>query len=69
MALANTLAELRKKAKLTQSELGAKLSISAQAISKWENGTSEPDIATLKKLADIYGVSVSYIIDNENVNK
>lgn len=69
MPLAKTLAELRKKAKLTQSELGEKLSISAQAISKWENGTSEPDIATLKKLADIYGVSISYIVDPENVKE
>ncbi len=69
MSLAKTLAKLRKEANLTQSELGEKLSITAQAISKWENGTSEPDIATLKKLADIYDVSISYIIDPENANK
>lgn len=62
MALGNTLTELRKKAKLTQSELGEKLSISAQAISKWENNLSEPDIDTLKKLANIYGVSISDIL-------
>ena len=49
MSLANTLAKLRKEANLTQSELGEKLSITAQAISKWENGASEPDIITLKK--------------------
>ena len=53
MSLATTLVELRKKAKLTQSELGEKLSISAQAISKWENGASEPDVSTIKKLAEI----------------
>ncbi len=69
MSLAKTLAKLRKEANLTQSELGEKLSITAQAISKWEKGTSEPDITTLKKIADIYGVSISYIIDSENVNK
>ena len=69
MSLAKTLAKLRKDANLTQSELGGKLSITAQAISKWENGTSEPDITTLKKLADIYGIPVSQIIDSENVNK
>ena len=50
MTLGKTLAELRKNAKMTQSELGEKLNISAQAISKWENGTSEPDLATIKKL-------------------
>ena len=51
MSLGKTLAELRKKSKMTQSELGDKLNISAQAISKWENDSSEPDISTLKKLA------------------
>ena len=66
MSLGKTLAELRKKSKMTQSELGDKLNISAQAISKWENDTSEPDIATLKKLADIYGVAISNIVDAEN---
>ena len=69
MSLGKNLADLRKSANLTQSGLGEKLSISAQAISKWENGTSEPDIDTLKKLAEIYGVTVSDIIEPENVNK
>ena len=69
MSLAKTLAKLRKEANLTQSELGEKLNITAQAISKWEKGTSEPDISTLRKLADIYDVSISYIIDSENASK
>ena len=68
MTLGKTLAELRKNAKMTQSELGEKLNISAQAISKWENGTSEPDLATIKKIAAIYGVPVSSIIE-EDVDK
>ena len=69
MTLSKTLARLRKRANLTQSELGEKLNITAQAISKWENGTAEPDIATLKKMADIYGVPISYIIDPQNASK
>ena len=66
MSLGKTLAELRKKSKMTQSELGDKLNISAQAISKWENDSSEPDISTLKKLADIYGLTISDIVDENN---
>ncbi len=66
MSLGEKLANLRKSSKLTQVELGAKLNISAQAISKWENNTSEPDITTLKKLAEIYGTTVADIIDPEN---
>ena len=68
MSLGKTLADLRKKAKMTQSDLGERLNISAQAISKWENDLSEPDISTIRRLAEIFNVSVSYIIDPDNVN-
>jgi transcriptional regulator with XRE-family HTH domain len=66
MPLGKKLAELRKKSNMTQSELGDILNISAQAISKWENGASEPDIATLRKLSEIYGVSIAEIINPSN---
>lgn len=68
MPLGKTLSNLRKNSGMTQSELGERLNISAQAISKWENDASEPDIATLKKLADIYGVAITEIIDPNNVS-
>ena len=41
------IAELRKSNKLTQAELGTKLNVTAQAISKWENNLSEPDIDSI----------------------
>ena len=63
MSLGKRLSTLRKQANMTQSELGDKLNISAQAVSKWERNTSEPDITTLRKLAGIYGISVSEIIE------
>ncbi len=69
MTLGKTLAELRKNAKMTQSELGEKLNISAQAISKWENGTSEPDLTTIRKIAAIYGVPASSIVDGTDIDK
>ena len=68
MTLGERLADLRKQAKLTQAELGKQLNISAQAISKWENDMSEPDVPTIRKLSEIYNVSSSYIIDGENAN-
>lgn len=64
--IGETLKSLRTQAGMTQSELGEKLSISAQAISKWERDESQPDIETLKKLAEIYGVSVVNIIDPDS---
>lgn len=66
MSLGKTLTELRKKAGLTQGELGAKLNISAQAISKWENDISEPDITTLKKLSTLYNVPLVSFLGSEN---
>lgn len=67
--LGETLKGFRMKAELTQTELGEKLNITAQAVSKWEREESQPDIETLKKLAEIYGVSVAEIIEPENAVK
>ena len=51
------IAELRKGKKFTQAELGAKLNISAQAVSKWENNLSEPDLDAIKKMCEIFGIT------------
>lgn len=63
MTLGKRLSQLRKKNYFTQQELGTKLNISAQAISKWENDLSEPDLATLRKLAKLYQISLSELVE------
>lgn len=63
MRLNERLSELRKKHRLTQSELGVKLNVSAQAISKWELGSSEPDFTTLTRLAEIYKITLAELLD------
>ena len=63
MALGKKLANYRKLAGLTQQQLGEQLNLSPQAISKWENDLAEPDLATLRTLADLYKVSVGELID------
>lgn len=55
------LAEFRKKSNMTQEDVGDKLGVSAQAVSKWENDTTLPDPITLKKLADLYNVTLNDI--------
>ena len=60
--IADNLINLRKSNKLTQLELAEKLNYSDKAISKWERGESLPDIIILKQLAEMYGVSVDYIL-------
>ncbi len=59
------ITELRKKNNLTQAELGAKLNISAQAVSKWEKELSEPDIETLRKMSEIFNVSLDELLKAE----
>ena len=58
------IAELRKERNLSQAELAEKLHISQQAICKYELGQSEPDIYTLKGMADIFHTSVDYLIEH-----
>ena len=57
------ITELRKKANLTQSELGEKLNVTPQAVSKWENGLSEPDVETFKKMSELFSVSLDYLLN------
>lgn len=52
--------EKRSELNMTQEYLANKLSISRQAISKWEKGLSEPSMDNLEKLSEIFGVDISY---------
>lgn len=60
--IAGNLIHLRKEKKLTQAELAQKLNYSDKAVSKWERGESIPDIETLKTIADMFGVTVDYLL-------
>ncbi|MDO4607812.1 MAG: helix-turn-helix transcriptional regulator [Clostridia bacterium] len=60
--LGKRIAELRAKTNMTQIELAEKLGITDRAISKWENGNSYPDITFLPILADLFNVTIDYII-------
>lgn len=60
------LRELRIKGGFTQSEVAKKLGVSSQTILNWENGIYEPKISQLIKLADLFNVSVDYLIEREN---
>lgn len=54
------IAKLRKEKNITQDELAKNLDISAQAVSKWENGGA-PDLELLPRIADYFGVSIDYL--------
>jgi len=61
--IANNITELRKAVPLTQAELAQKLNYSDKAVSKWERGESIPDVAVLKQIADLFGVTVDYLLE------
>lgn len=63
--VANNIVELRKEAKWTQVELAEKLHYTDKAVSKWERGESIPELVTLKKIADIFGVTIDYLTSDK----
>ena len=63
--LGTTIARLRKKNGLTQSELAEKLNISNKAVSRWENGLGFPEVTQFPALASILGVTVDYLMTGE----
>ncbi len=65
-AIAKNIIELRKSAGLTQNELAEKLNYSDKAVSKWERGESLPDITVIRDIADMFGVTVDYMLQEEH---
>ena len=60
--IGQNLTELRKQKGYTQISLAEKLNYSDKAISKWEKGTSLPSIDVLLDLANLYGVTLDYLV-------
>lgn len=55
----NTISKLRKKAGLTQSALAEKLNVTRQTVSSWEIGRTEPDIESMTRMAEIFGIDMN----------
>ena len=64
--MGNRIAMLRRKKELKQDALAEMLGVSPQAVSKWENDQSCPDISLLPKLAKILGVTVDELLTGES---
>lgn len=67
--VAKNIAELRLLNNMTQLELAEKLNYSDKTISKWERAESTPDIAVLVEIADLFGVTLDYMVRSENIEK
>lgn len=61
--IANNITTFRKAKNLTQLEFAKELNYSDKAISKWERAESIPDVVVLKQIADLFGVTVDYLLN------
>lgn len=65
MILADKIMKLRKQCGWSQEELAEQLGISRQSVSKWESGTSIPDLEKIIKMSGIFGVTTDYLLKDE----
>ena len=61
--------ELRLRNKMKQKQLADMMNVASNTISTWEQGTREPSCEDLKKLADIFEVSLDYLMGRKNTNQ
>ena len=67
MSFGENLINLRKQKGWSQDDLADNLNLSRQAISKWENETSKPDIDNIKKISKIFSVKIDDLLNNDVV--
>lgn len=65
MTFGEKLQQLRKKQGWTQEELAERITISRQALSKWELGTAIPDTENVLQISKLFGVSTDYLLNDE----
>lgn len=66
LVTASNIIKLRTGAGMTQAELGAKLNYSDKTISKWERGEAIPDAFVLTQMAELFDVTVDYILSSHD---
>ena len=65
MILADKIIFLRKQQGWNQEQLAEQLGVSRQAVSKWEGGTSIPDLDKIIKMSNVFGVATDYLLKDE----
>lgn len=65
MSFGENLINLRKQKGWSQDDLADNLNLSRQAISKWENNTSKPDIDNIKKISKVFSVGIDDLLNND----
>lgn len=60
------ISRLRKENNMTQAELGMRLNVTYQAVSKWENDQSQPDFATMVQIAELFHVPLTVFLEDSS---
>ena len=68
MSFGQVIKKLRRNADMTQEQLAEMLSISPQAVSRWETDTAMPDISLLRPLSNIFGVTSDVLLEIDKTN-
>ena len=63
MSFSTVFKELRRKCELTQEDVASALSVTPQAVSRWECGTAMPDITLIPKISHMFGVTSDYLLE------
>jgi len=66
--IGEVIQSVRKEKRMTQAELAEKVSVTGQAVSKWETGEANPDISLIPELAKVLGVSVGTLFSEQDVS-
>ena len=66
--IAKNISDLRQSNNMTQLELAEKINYSDKAVSKWERAISSPDISVLVDIADVFGVTVDYLVHEDHTS-
>lgn len=65
MDIGNKIKKSRTDAKISQEQAAEALGVSRQTLSNWENERSYPDIVSVLKMSDLYGVSLDYLLKGD----
>ena len=69
MSIGENIARLRKEKGWTQTDIGKKLGVSNQTVSKWESGMTMPDVMLLPEIAKTFNVSIESLYSKDNDKK
>ena len=67
MTFGKKISELRRASGLSQEQFGEMFGVSRQSVSKWESDQTMPELATIIKIADFFGISVDELLGRENM--